>query len=1555
MDFVAVIGLIGSFVTLEEAGRSWITIIKNKIRKKGISVAEWDSDDPVVQSCLDKFKSSMGEVYGEYIFSDSDIEEIIETFFSKNSFVIGYEERKQIEKFIKELIDAYNVYTKSQMSTGEKVIHNEMASDYLKIMDKLDDIQRQPEKENIKKFLRAVEKSKEIELDNIEGYINGEYEIDRTSFIEKIQRDSSRIISIQGNAGSGKSVICKMLLCNEKFVLATRAENLASERSINEIWDCDVEEAIQWLGMSKLYIFVDAIEFIADCGNRAIFSLQELYRLAEKYANVFVLTSCRSTDNSSFMKIDTKYKTSIYEIPELTNKEIDDIANKYPIIKSLQRYKMYSDLLSLPFYINLIISGGFVEENISDENSFRLLIWEKILCLREKCYKYNITQSEVKQSVERIVFTRAKKFVVGVDDDIIDSKVLNALRSEGVIINNGNGIRLKYDIFEDICFERYIDKQFDACLGNYNKFFAEIEKLGRCVYRRYQIWIANKLFVQSSREKFIYSLVTDKDISEKWKIQTEIGIVKSKYCGLFFDEFKELLDKPVIAELINVTNLYAFEAKITYTPVLSLDVKPIGAAREYLINIALDSVWKEEVYKESLIKMCEDYANYSYKSVDIEKKTCAIIIGYINDLIEMCEKENAYIHSKEIVNLFLIISKMARASKQWLTEFVENMIAEYSDDTNRFNRVAEDVLAAIVKNVDIQFVLFLPELACKSAEALWTQRKSKRHFLYDEYDINNVKAYGLSEQSDYYSNNENGVFSNPFIWHIIQVNFVKGLDWAISFVNNAIDCFAQSSPDEIYKIEIYFVDKKEKKTYWGNEQLWLTNTMDHIIPVVLADIIYVIKKTIVNTFKNSTDIEYVKKLAEYIKKTIYEKSNNIMLLSIIETIGMNFEKELPGYAIGLASSMELIYWDIRRYGQYLKNPTRELLEKQIMMTVGIPEFKSRYDKDEKCAKHLQQYMLETYLYGDVAIKAKCIQILDYLYELYDEKNYPNENLQIQKMDLRNASVTRVDEKKLMIEPKIQGEAEKILDENEKTNKPVKEVMDSISPLVEDAKNCTIDINKMVIAIDDLIAKMQQDDSINMQFEDILIVLIVSALSRDDLLREQRNHLLDEWLKRIDKIFNNGSYISNVNIISKLWEQLDKDIDRRIHDHILRIMLDSLLEDGHNGLIGQISNSVVLFLRINKKYARCFFGTIIKLAEDEMNHQKYNAEYIKKNRGGEDYEFIPNMAPKLRGVDYYISEKQEQPYESNKELIIQTYLFEGCEVDVEYFDIDNYDIGIMCYLPRCGLNLNHESFAKIIKVIIQCMIDFWHANIYETRAHKIIDTFSEHYVSSYFQYELNITGNDASLVYDILFKDVDFEKFTADTVEFYQDIFGGFLSAYVDGFRENGKRTDIETKIHKLEIYVEGISSEWVRKELKKSLFLAATRYNRWDVDKVVAKYSIKDTSFINMQICKYGTEHLKDVLYTVYMLNIDALLPEILKSLGVCFKNTISQNEKYFFETIQDARQLVDKIILKAFVKYGDEIKKDEKLIEAYEDVLLALVKVRSEKAAVLLDEFRVH
>lgn len=84
-----------------------------------------------------------------------------------------------------------------------------------------------------------------------------------------------------------------------------------------------------------------------------------------------------------------------------------------------------------------------------------------------------------------------------------------------------------------------------------------------------------------------------------------------------------------------------------------------------------------------------------------------------------------------------------------------------------------------------------------------------------------------------------------------------------------------------------------------------------------------------------------------------------------------------------------------------------------------------------------------------------------------------------------------------------------------------------------------------------------------------------------------------------------------------------------------------------------------------------------------------------------------------------------------------------------------------------------------------------------------------------------------------------------------------------------------------------------------------------------------------------------DVLYTVYLFNISELLPEILISISSCFTKAIRNNKEQFAKEIKDSQVIVDMIILKSFIFYSDEIKKDEKLINAYEDILLALTEIR--------------
>ena len=86
MDWVTMVGLIGTLVTIEEAGRGWFSGIKKIFAKREVRLCNWDSTDPVTQRLLDAFKSSAYAEYKEHIFSEDEIEEIVKRFLEEKSY-----------------------------------------------------------------------------------------------------------------------------------------------------------------------------------------------------------------------------------------------------------------------------------------------------------------------------------------------------------------------------------------------------------------------------------------------------------------------------------------------------------------------------------------------------------------------------------------------------------------------------------------------------------------------------------------------------------------------------------------------------------------------------------------------------------------------------------------------------------------------------------------------------------------------------------------------------------------------------------------------------------------------------------------------------------------------------------------------------------------------------------------------------------------------------------------------------------------------------------------------------------------------------------------------------------------------------------------------------------------------------------------------------------------------------------------------------------------------------------------------------------------------------
>ena len=73
----------------------------------------------------------------------------------------------------------------------------------------------------------------------------------------------------------------------------------------------------------------------------------------------------------------------------------------------------------------------------------------------------------------------------------------------------------------------------------------------------------------------------------------------------------------------------------------------------------------------------------------------------------------------------------------------------------------------------------------------------------------------------------------------------------------------------------------------------------------------------------------------------------------------------------------------------------------------------------------------------------------------------------------------------------------------------------------------------------------------------------------------------------------------------------------------------------------------------------------------------------------------------------------------------------------------------------------------------------------------------------------------------------------------------------------------------------------------------------------------------------------------------------------------ISKNDKLgsdkFVEVIRDKRYIILTIITKTYLDFSDQIKQDDDLIEAFEEILEMLIGMGYEEAATILDEFRVH
>ncbi len=407
----------------------------------------------------------------------------------------------------------------------------------------------------------------------------------------------------------------------------------------------------------------------------------------------------------------------------------------------------------------------------------------------------------------------------------------------------------------------------------------------------------------------------------------------------------------------------------------------------------------------------------------------------------------------------------------------------------------------------------------------------------------------------------------------------------------------------------------------------------------------------------------------------------------------------------------------------------------------------------------------------------------------------------------------------------------------------------------------------------------------------------------------------------------------------------------LKNRIKRLILRIVCYNGQNGLIGgRLCYITKEYLKTNESLATALFNTIVALSFDEYQHQLFNYNYMVEHYKDEADEFIPNLTPKLKGIDYRLSQEGAEGYVSHRDEYIEKYLFKEECADLSDFDINKHDLNILCNIVNTGVCLQSNKDI-VLKELLNGILGVYNSKRPQHRNSDILDFMSAMQVSSYLGDAL---FENSTKVLEIMFDYIDFSIFKQDAIDFYLKVFHALLCKYVDSHSDFKLRKQCESILLELEEKINSkVSTCDVKHQLYRALIFSIGDFDG-DWSKVKTGYKFEDVQFLNGMFEKYGKYNFKYFIYTLYKMHYRDLLPHVLPSVSATLQ-AYTREDLFDKDNFKEVEKLIDNFAVVAFLNYHDEIKQDEELSTSYENMLETLVDLRFENAAVLLDEFRIH
>lgn len=1364
---------------------------------------------------------------------------------------------------------------------------------------------------NLDSYKEALDKSS-YDLSQISSSINDEFKIDRTVLIEKIKKSNKPNIIIVGKPGSGKSALCKDLLFKEN-TLYTRAEKFIEYDKLNDIWGFNFSQIALFSGEKQINIFIDSLESIMNIGDKNNL-LGYLIEKCKNYNNIKLYFTCRRDDVNSILKIEKLENIELILLNNLDTVEIELLKEKYPILNNYDK-KNYRDLLGNLWYVNMIVKMLNEDEISLSELELRVKIWDDV-CSDKSNPKKN---TERKNTLNAIILERVKNNKVFVKKDNFNEEIISKLLSDDILIENQSrtGVKLKYDIFEDLFFERELDYIYESTKENIVMFFEQLDKHGKYIYRKFKNWLDYKLLNIDLIDNLIEKTFFDIESKGKWYNYTIIGLVKSDNCEYFFNKYRSLLlnnDYIYLSKLIEYINLYCFDLNHTYKN--SIQLLSSGKVREECIKLIVEyKLYENSNLDTSIRKFVYDWIDGITLMQKLTKGAIEfkeVIIYYLSSF-ENAHNYDDYEYYFNNLNMLYSLSEISKDEIISKWNVLKSYLEQYEDES-KFG-FAKKIIQDTLQKYNYLLIKNLPQELCDLASYFWKyeynhqqiiSQINKKHFYMQKQKFD---GFGLSNQFSLFNyDTTNHLFiTRSFIYPLLKINFEYGLKFIIDFLNDCVLTYNSLEPRALREYTL-LVDDKEI-TYFGNEDFWTAYRGGGNVPELIKDMLMSFEYYLVNDLDSNIHLFGV-----ILRDEILKKSNNIFLFPLLISIALKHFNLFKDYFVDVASNIDIILMDVYRVNS---ERTYRDIHQFGFKNKFEREFIEKFDNLDFRSKSIQNYIIDLQILR--IDKTKVYKLIDYLYSKNEntEKN-ANRYFNIQKMDFRKCNIKEVDEG-LVFEAIIDGAAKELNEKKEKELTPYAQLIEKSSKLLKDISIGQDKIEESVGIIESILALDRVQVFIT-KLNKVLEFLIIHVISKKELNESFRRKYVDLMIEElkdlisINSIAVPGTYNAFSRVIMFeardyyiLWSLLNLNSSKEIYDKIMMCMINIFMAGVYSGDLYYLLKD---FLDKNDTIKNNIFQIVLQLSHLDMKERLRRHKFCKKKKIPFNYQFDLE------------------------------YLYKKCKIRT------NTKIKIpKKYTPKINYNILTTILSYNFSIIDKRYSSFF-SNIFTLVVNDLKNTRNrvfkytiDNSLKTILLYNLLLDEKHAERVIDIIFN-LDISNIDYKLSKFINEIFASMFAVYFDSFSKPMKRNLIYKILELIENKVKD------KEELLNKFYfpLIFTSDNKLSWEDFPTNYSVEDKKFINNNIIKYGKYNIVQSIKNINNLKSDELLPEILISLNELLK-------KIKREEVIEVKFILVKIITEAYNKYFDTIKGDTQLYDTFVEILSILIDNKIAEAAFLLEE----